>query len=69
MFKRIDESIKLIDLYCFLLLIIFMDSTTIVINKETARKVRKLAEEEKRSVSAQIDYLLQKYFEKVEKEA
>ena len=40
-----------------------MDSTTIVISKETARKVKKLAEQEKRSVSAQIDYLLEKYFQ------
>ncbi len=39
--------------------------TTININKETANKVRKLAEREKRSISRQIDFIISKYLSEI----
>lgn len=39
-----------------------MEKTTININKRTAERIALLAEKEKRSVSSQIDYIIEKYF-------
>ncbi len=41
--------------------------TTIVIDTETANKVRKLAEQEKRSISRQIDFIISKYLNELNK--
>lgn len=38
-----------------------MANTTIVIRKETAEKIKQIAESQNRSVSAQIDFIITKH--------